>query len=234
MSLIIAALIPVLFFLFYIFKKDKNKEPISLLLKCFFGGFLSLIIALLIDFPLMLIGDEINDPFSKSFFEAFFIAAFPEELAKFIILYWIVWKNKFFDEHYDGIVLAVFISMGFALIENIMYVFNGGMQTALVRAIFSIPGHGLFAVTMGYYFSLAKHENNGNQKKYLILSLLIPIVLHGVFDFLLMYSSKINESNSGLAAILLILFFIFTIFIWKYGIKKINKHIFMDHQKDLK
>lgn len=233
MSLIIAALIPVLFFLFYIFKKDKNKEPISLLLKCFFGGILSILIALIIDIPFVFIGELFTSPFTKSFYEAFFVAGFPEELAKFIILYWIVWKNKFFDEHYDGIVLAVFVSMGFALLENILYVFNGGMQTAIVRAVFSIPGHGLFAVSMGYYFSLAKHENDGKQKKYLILSLLIPVILHGTFDFLLMYLSHQNESETGLIGLLFILFFIFIIFLWKHGIKKINTLIVSDQKRNI-
>lgn len=230
MTLLLAATIPVLVFLYYIFKKDKNREPIKLLLKCFFGGFLALIIALLIDLPLLYIGGEINDPFSKSFFEAFFVAAIPEEIAKFIILYWIVWKNKFFDEHYDGIVLAVFVSMGFAFIENILYVFENGMQTAITRAIFAIPGHGLFAISMGYYFSLAKHENKSSMKKYLLLSILTPVLLHGTYDFFLMYASNLENYNDVAVGLIFILFFVFFIFMWKYGIRKINKHITKDGQ----
>ena len=231
MTLLIAATIPVLVFLYYIFKKDKNREPISLLLKCFFGGFLSIIIAILIDYPITIIGEGINGPFSKSFFEAFFVAAIPEELAKFIILYWIVWKNKFFDEHYDGIVLAVFVSMGFAFIENILYVFENGMQTAILRAIFSIPGHGLFAISMGYFFSLAKHENKSSLKKYLLLSIIIPALLHGTYDFLLMYASNLENCTDATVGLIFILFFVFFIFMWIYGIKKINKHISKDNQR---
>jgi RsiW-degrading membrane proteinase PrsW (M82 family) len=230
MTLLLAATIPVLVFLYYIFKKDKNREPINLLLKCFFGGFLALIIALIIDFPLMYIGAGINDPFSKSFFEAFFVAGLPEEIAKFIILYWIVWKNKFFDEHYDGIVLAVFVSMGFAFIENILYVFENGMQTAILRAIFSIPGHGLFAISMGYYFSFAKHENKSSIKKYLLLSIITPALLHGTYDFFLMYASNLENCNDATVGLIFILFFVFFIFMWKYGIRKINKHIAKDIQ----
>ena len=117
MTLLIASITPVLIFLYLIFKKDKNKEPIGLLAKCFFGGFLSVIIALIIGVPMMKIGTAFQSPLFKSFYDAFFVAAIPEEFAKFIILYWIIWKSKFFDEHYDGIIYAVFVSLGFALVE---------------------------------------------------------------------------------------------------------------------
>ena len=111
MTLLIASITPVIIFLYLIFRKDKNKEPISLLAKCFFGGFLSIIITLIIDVPLTSIANSFHTPFLKSFAESFIVAAIPEEFSKFIILYWIIWKSKFFDEHYDGIVFAVFVYM---------------------------------------------------------------------------------------------------------------------------
>lgn len=228
MSLVIAATLPVLFFLYFIFKKDKEKEPLSLLIKCFLGGFLSIIITFVIGIPLELFTPALEMPFSKALYEAFFTAAIPEELAKFIILYWIVWKNKFFDEHFDGIVYAVFVSMGFALIENVLYVLEGGMQTAITRSIFSIPGHGLFAISMGYYFSLAKHENKSSEKKYLLYCIITPIFLHGIYDFLLMYADNLESCNDFLKGLIFLAFIIFFIFMWKYGMKKINKHIAID------
>ena len=121
MTLLIASITPVIIFLYTIFKKDKNKEPLSLLAKCFLGGFASIIITLIIDIPLIPIGESISSPFFKSFFDAFFVAAIPEELSKFVILYWLVWKSKYFDEYYDGIVYAIFVSLGFAMIENSMF-----------------------------------------------------------------------------------------------------------------
>lgn len=222
MTLLIASITPVLILLYLIFKKDKNKEPIGLLAKCFFGGFLSIIIALIIGLLMTYIGNAFQSPLFKSFYDAFFVAAIPEEFSKFIILYWIIWKSKFFDEHYDGIIYAVFVSLGFALVENILYVFESGIGIAFMRAILAVPGHGLFAVAMGYFLSLAKFNKQSNLQKYLVLSLVVPIGLHGTYDFLIMYSSNLSKEDAGYAVILLIIFTIFIIFLWRFGIKKIK------------
>jgi len=225
MTLLIASITPVIIFLYLIFRKDKNKEPISLLAKCFFGGFLSIIITLIIDIPLMSIANSFHTPFFKSFFESFIVAAIPEEFSKFIILYWIIWKSKFFDEHYDGIVFAVFVSLGFALVENILYVFENGMGVAFFRAILAVPGHGLFAVVMGYFLSKAKLGTDGAQKKYLALSLTIPMLLHGIYDFILMYASNLSKTNATLAGLIFLIFPFFIIYLWRFGIKRIKKSI---------
>ena len=222
MTLLIASITPVIIFLYLIFKKDKNKEPIGLLAKCFFGGFLSIIITLIIAVPMMKIGTAFQSPLFKSFYDAFFVAAIPEEFAKFIVLYWIIWESKFFDEHYDGIIFAVFVSLGFALVENILYVFGHGIGIAFMRAILAVPGHGLFAVAMGYFLSLAKFNKQNDLQKYLVLSLVVPMGLHGTYDFLLMYSSNLSKEDTGVTMILLIIFTAFIIFLWRYGIKKIK------------
>ena len=233
MTLLIASITPVLIFLYLIFKKDKNKEPIGLLAKCFFGGFLSIIIALIIGVPMMKIGTAFQSPLFKSFYEAFFVAAIPEEFAKFIILYWIIWKSKFFDEHYDGIIYAVFVSLGFALVENILYVSGKGIGIAFIRAILAVPGHGLFAVAMGYFLSLAKFNKQTNVQKYLVLSLVVPMGLHGTYDFLLMYTSSLTKADAGFAVILLLIFTVFIIFLWRFGIKKIKIAVAKDTTNDL-
>ena len=231
MTLLIASITPVLIFLYLIFKKDKNKEPIGLLAKCFFGGFLSIIITLIIAVPMMKIGTAFQSPLFKSFYDAFFVAAIPEEFAKFIILYWIIWKSKFFDEHYDGIIYAVFVSLGFALVENIMYVSE--IRIAFWRAILAVPGHGLFAVAMGYFMSLAKFYKQTNVQKYLVLSLVVPMGLHGTYDFLLMYVSSLTEADAGFAVILLGIFTVFIIFLWRFGIKKIKIAVAKDITNDI-
>jgi RsiW-degrading membrane proteinase PrsW (M82 family) len=220
MTLLIASITPVIIFLYLIFKKDK--KPIGLLAKCFFGGFISIIIALIIAFSMTYIGTAFQSPLLKSFYDAFFVAAIPEEFAKFIVLYWIIWESNFFDEHYDGIIYAVFVSLGFALVENILYVFAHGIGIAFVRAILAVPGHGLFAVAMGYFLSLAKFNKQKDLQKYLLLSLVVPMGLHGTYNFLLMYSSNLSKADAGVTVILLIIFTVFIIFLWRHGIKKIK------------
>jgi RsiW-degrading membrane proteinase PrsW (M82 family) len=228
MTFLIASITPVIIFLYLIYRKDTIKEPKGLLAKCFFGGFLSIVITLIIDIPMSTFGDSFSDPLVKSFWDAFLVASFPEELSKFLILYWLVWKSKEFDQHYDGITYAVFVSMGFALIENILYVFQGGLGVALARSVLSVPGHGFFAVLMGYYFSLAKFAPIEERKKLLFLSLAMPILFHGLYDFALMYVSNKN-SNVFLIIVLMIVFTYTVIKLWKLGIKKIKLHVQHDH-----
>ena len=90
------------------------------------------------------------------FYDSFLTAAIPEELCKFLIFMIFIWRDKNFDEYFDGIVYATFIGLGFACVENIQYVFSYGFQTGVVRALLSVPGHFLFGVVMGYFLSMAK------------------------------------------------------------------------------
>ena len=226
MYLLIASIAPAVIIMYIIYRHDTVKEPLSMLVKAFFGGVLSIAITLIITYPIAHI--ELNSGVMKSFFDAFFKAGIPEEFSKWLIFYWLIRKAKDFDQYYDGILYAIFISMGFALVENIMYVYSYGMETAIVRSIISVPGHMLFAVPMGYYLSLSRFETGASARFHVFLSLAIPILLHGTFDFILMYSGAKGAVNSGLAVLLLLAFVIFDIFMWRYGLRKIKEHIIKD------
>ena len=213
--------------MFLIYNKDSIKEPWGMLMKCFFGGFLSVIITFIIVRFVSPIGTGFSSHFARSFFDAFFQAAFPEEISKLIILYWLVWKHKDFDQHFDGIIYAVFVSMGFALVENLMYVYEGGLNVALIRAVLAVPGHGFFGVAMGYYFSLAKFHTGPKKNEFMAKCLLVPVILHGLYDFALMYAGN-SADKPLLAFALIIAFTIIVIAIWKRGLKKVELH----YQKD--
>jgi RsiW-degrading membrane proteinase PrsW (M82 family) len=225
---IIASASPVLIFLYLIFKKDKQQEPISLLLKCFIGGFVAAGLALVIEFLLGIGGRSIEGDFSKSFYTAFIIAAGTEEVVKWLIVRKLIWNSKDFDQHYDGIIYAVFVSLGFALIENLMYVFDGGIHVAIMRAVLAVPGHGFFAVIMGYFLSLARFEEN--KTKYLLLSLGMPILFHGLYDFCLMYLGALGDKNPVLSLGLVVLFTFVVIRLWIVGFKHIKLHVQKDNR----
>jgi len=231
MYLLIAAIAPAIFIMFIVYKYDTIKEPLSMLVKAFFGGVLSILIALAIAIPLDQLTGFIPSGFLQSFYKAFLCAAIPEEFAKWIIFYWLISKAKDFDQYYDGILYAIFISMGFALFENIGYVFENGMGTAIVRSIISVPGHMLIAIPMGYYLSLSRFESGASARYHIFLSLAIPILLHGTFDFILMYKSAKAELNPGLAGFLMLAFVIFDIFMWRFGLRKLKEHISKDKSK---
>ncbi|MDL2262149.1 PrsW family intramembrane metalloprotease [Bacteroidales bacterium OttesenSCG-928-I21] len=228
MYLLISAITPVVIFLYLIYNQDTLKEPLGLVGKCFLGGVFSVVPAVLLStlFSSVFISD---DSLTSSFYTAFIVAGLSEEVAKFVILYWIIWKNKEFDQHYDGIIYAVSVSLGFAVIENILYVLGGGYGVALARAVLAVPGHGFFAVSMGYFFALAKFSHHSERKKYLLLSLFIPVVLHGLYDFFLIHASTENLSPAVVAG-LLILFTVFVILLWRIGLKRIKIHVEKDRE----
>ncbi len=224
--LILISIIPVIIFLAVIYYRDREKEPLSLLMKSFMGGalgsiLLSLIIVFLFVEPIFSKGVP-DSHFLKSFYIAFFEAAIPEELSKFVFLYIIIWKNKYFDEYYDGIVYAVTISLGFACTENIMYVTDGGVSVGITRALLAIPLHGFMGVFMGYYFSLAKFKK---QNHLLFKGLIVAIIGHGVYDFLIFYGEKMN---TNVVFTLFLIFIYFNFRIWELGLNKIQKHIDRD------
>ena len=185
MIILLASLAPVFIILFYIYFRDKyEKEPLSLLIKSVVAGILVVLPVIFVE--RLLLG--LMPPFGKvaaAAYHAFVVAGSTEEVFKFLALYLLIWKSPSFNEKFDGIVYAVFVSLGFAAVENIMYVMDGGVQTALIRAFTAVPAHALFGVTMGYYLGIA-HMYDELRKPYLRKALLIPILLHGIYDFILM------------------------------------------------
>lgn len=204
---LVAALAPVAVALWYIFKQDSAKpEPKKWLIKAFFYGVLSALLALVLCFPCeFFIGGGFEQEYSSivdAFIGAFASAAIPEEAAKLIMLWLLVKNNLYFDEKFDGIVYAVFISMGFAGFENILYLINGlgdgsWVGTGIVRALFSIPGHFFFAVLMGYYYSLY-HFGIDRSNKAKAMIIVAPVLAHGIFDGIL-FSQQVDEGIAGLA-----------------------------------
>ncbi|MBQ2498564.1 MAG: PrsW family intramembrane metalloprotease [Bacteroidales bacterium] len=217
------AVAPVIWLMRYIYKKDKyEKEPLGMLVKAFIFGIFA------IPMDIIVVG-IINSIWTGQmvFYSAFWEAGIPEEFCKWSMFMLIIWRNRNFNEFFDGIVYACFISLGFACIENIMYVFGAGsffgsIGIGLTRALLSVPGHFLFGVLMGYYLALAKFDPQ-NRSKYLIYSLIIPMLAHGVFDYILMLTSSLSEGIPFIGTILLVAFIYFDIKLWKVGVRKINE-----------
>ena len=219
--LLFLSVLPAALLIIFIYRQDKyQKEPFKSLCKAFFGGMLAVVFTIvtvrIIDYTIGLI------PYLNQtvFYDSFITAGIPEELCKFLIFMIFIWNDKNFDEYFDGIVYASFISLGFATVENIMYVMPGGIGTGIVRALISVPAHFLFGVILGYFLSLAKF-NSDKKRRYIIFGLLIAMAAHGLFDWLLMFSDRMGGTLSS---------FIYTFFIagdvmlWRLGIRLIKKH----------
>ncbi len=227
---LLAALLPIAILIFYICYKDKKSpEPTSQLLKAFFFGILSAPLSFCFSIPFGALGLYPTEATNilESISTAFFAAAIPEEIAKFIMLWFLLRRNPYFDEKMDGIVYAVCVSLGFAALENILYLFSNYdefLSVGISRALFAVPGHFCFGILMGYYYSLVKFYPKASNKNR-ILILLAPIIVHGLYDSILFIIS-VTPIISG---ILLILFLVFCHKMWKYGSKRIEEHLKQDN-----
>lgn len=207
-TILIYSLLPVFLIGLYIYKKDKNKEPKKLIIKLLLGGFYSVILTVLVSSILGLFFDIFNEEYInlsslQLISYSFLCVALIEEGSKYIMLYKIGYQTKEYDEPYDILLYGSFIGLGFAGIENILYVYAFNLSVAITRAFTAVPMHAFLGVIMGYYLEKYKELNNS---KYKLLSILIPIIIHGIYDYCLM-----NGKNQIVSIIVLILTTIYTI-----------------------
>ena len=187
MSTLLITIIPSILIFCYFYFSDKFKEPKQIIAIVF-------VLGVLICFPAGIVNDFIvknfqeDNDLSRRLYSSFLTAAWVEELLKFLVLYFIVLRRSEFNEPMDGIVYGVTVSLGFATYENYSYVFYWAeewgidpYQMAVWRSYSAVPLHGLCGCVMGFYFGMYSFTAN---KKYLILSLLIPYVAHGLYNFL--------------------------------------------------
>ena len=206
--ILLAALLPAILLFLYIWKKDPQKEPTSWLVKAFLWGVATCIPVALLELLIgaILFGGEAPSTLIGTTAQAFLGAALPEEAAKLLVLWLLLRKNPYFDEHFDGIVYAVCVGLGFAAIENVFYVFGAEeewISVAIGRSLLAVPGHYAFAVLMGYFYSVYHFVDHSSKNAVYIL--LVPILAHGIYDALAM-SGSINEYVGGIAFLVLIYF----------------------------
>lgn len=186
--------------LYFFFKDEYNREPRRHVIISFFLGMLSALMAGVIEATALAItGDNGADSIAFTALKAFLIVGLTEEWCKYLMVKKYAFPKPEFDEPFDGIVYAVMVSMGFATLENILYVMEHGLATAIVRMFLSVPAHASFAVLMGYYLGMArfKHIEKG---WYLLRGVLAATFFHGCFDFFLFLQENkvVAEHVSGL------------------------------------
>ncbi|MCR5576603.1 MAG: PrsW family intramembrane metalloprotease [Oscillospiraceae bacterium] len=196
--LIAAAVIPAVFLLVRVERADRlEKESRKLLISLVFFGILATLIASL--------GERIGMAILYSIFEEesvlynlllyFVVVALSEEGAKYILLKSRTWRNPEFNCQFDGVVYSVFVSLGFALWENIGYVAYYGLSTAIVRAVTAVPGHACFGVFMGTWYGMAKRKEGAGDlagaARYRRFALIVPMLLHGFYDFCATYDDSV-------------------------------------------
>lgn len=174
----------------------REKEPKKELVKAFLMGILSIVFTLILSALFRINDIELdNKSFLNTMLYSFLGIALIEEFSKWLCSCLFLRKNKNFDYMFDGIVYTTFVSLGFATVENILYTISGGISVGIIRAITTVPAHAFFGITSGYYLSLYKKNKVLKRKKiknkYLFLSLFVPFIFHGFYDFCLFTQNEI-------------------------------------------
>ncbi|HEX8041864.1 MAG TPA: PrsW family glutamic-type intramembrane protease [Chryseosolibacter sp.] len=183
LQLVGLALAPGTAIILYIYLKDKHeREPLSLLLISFLYGVLSTVVTLIISWPLNAFVLLDSGNLLDEFYSAFFKVALVEEFSKFLFVRVVLFPNRNFNEPFDGIVYSVMVSMGFASLENVIYVFQYGFETGIWRMFTAVPAHATFAVLMGFFLGKAKFAST-KRLLYMFVALLTATFFHGSYDY---------------------------------------------------
>lgn len=212
-----AAVLPAVFFMRWIYNSDSvEPEPPELLKKLLLGGvgavLISMVLEGILDGVFGAVYPEGNQALRAALY-AFLVVAVVEEGSKYYFLRRFTWKNPAFNYRFDGIVYAAFVSLGFAALENVSYVFRFGLSVALPRACFSIPGHLAFSVAMGTFYGEAKLLNRAGHpaasRFCSVMAYVAAVCMHGFYDACAMTGT--TRSSAVLLAFIVFLYF----FIWK-------------------
>lgn len=215
------SVLPALLLMMYIRSKDKiEKEPFGLLAKLFALGAATTISAAIVETVANALLSEVLDSATLPFImiENFLIVALAEEGGKLFVLKKATWRSPEFDYTFDAVVYSVAVSLGFATLENVVYVVSSGtIGLAVMRGILSVPGHAIDGVYMGYFYGLAKRaEARGDdvlRRSSMLRALFVPVLIHGFYDFCLSLESDI----------MLLVFVAFEILITVLAVRKVNK-----------
>ena len=205
---LLAALIPPIVLMVMVYRQDKiEKEPVNLIIRLVLFGFLSTVPAVILE---IIAGRIISALFGGSYMLYLLISNFIgvaviEEGCKYFFLKQQTWNHPAFNYRFDGIVYAVSVSLGFAALENVEYVFLYGLGTAVSRALLAIPLHCICGIFMGHFYGEAKLGDVRNIPEYkshnLIFALLLPTLIHGFYDFAL-------STESGIFTLIFIIYVI--------------------------
>ena len=220
-----AALMPAIVLLRYIYRHDTvEKEPPGLLLQLLGLGVVSALCAGVIEALAQTVLDRLVDPASPAYVVilAFLVVALAEEGMKLFFLRRRTWREPAFNYRFDGIVYAVFVSLGFAAFENVQYVLRYGLSVALPRAVLAVPGHMSFAVVMGVFYSRARFcENRGDERgcRHALWSgYLAAVSLHGFYDACAMIGSGLST----------VLFLVFVVWMFRMAYRLVKRESALD------
>ena len=215
---VVVASAPSLFLLTFFYLKDRyEREPLQHILMAFGLGLYAMIAGhgmasmaeSWVSRDWLLMGGE-----PAELFDAFILSGFVEELAKWVVLVAAVYHWDEFDEPLDGVVYGVAVALGFATLENMLFVTRLGLGVAWQRAVFAVPAHALFGATMGYYAGRAKFDRGGKLWRDRALCLFAPTGFHGLYDYAL---------HRGMGAHVWIVISLLSVGLWAFVLRRVHR-----------
>lgn len=206
-SIITAAVAPALAIMsFFYLRNEMFTEPRRSLVRAF-------ILGAIITFPILFIQYvlEAEGVIQNQFVANVLFSSAIEEFFKWMILFATILKHVEFDDPYDGILYGLVVSLGFATVENIIFLLAYGIEEAFVRALLPVSSHALFGVVMGYYFGKGKFSNNNREKEYLFLAYIASFTLHFSYNTILMIKDNF-----------LYVMVPFMFFLWWFALRKVK------------
>ena len=189
-GLIGLAIAPIIYLTVILYGRDKfEPEPKRILLIAFLWGCFSIIPAIILEAIGVGLGYDISEHFILTAIHSFIVVALSEEICKFVMLRFHAYRHQEFNEPFDGIVYAAFVSLGFACVENLGYVLQNGFTVGILRMFTSVPAHFSFGVIMGYYVGKAKF-NSEKRLQYMTKGILYATLFHGAYDFFIMQKNE--------------------------------------------
>lgn len=230
---ILSGILPALILVGFIYWKDKyQREPWRWIAKAFWFGALSCIPALFIEFSWPELHQPVTESIIGAVYDSFLTVALSEESMKFLFFWLLVRNNPYFDERMDGIVYAACVGLGFAGLENISYLLvclddlEDFALVGIFRAFLSVPGHFLYAVFMGYYYSLAVFGPKHLRVRRMIIAFIAPLLFHGIFDCTLLSL----DMDPVIEFVATIGFIALSIYMWTVGHKRMHALLAKDNE----
>lgn len=206
--LLSAAIAPGLALLSYFYLRNQMEtEPRRSLFHAFIYGTIITFPILFIQFIL-----EEEQAFTNPFFIHVIFTSSIEELMKWLIIFAVVLRHVEFDDPYDGVLYGAAVSLGFATVENVIYLLSFGIDQAFMRALLPVSSHALFGVVMGYYYGKGKFSSDSIQKKFIVLALFAPLILHMIYNSILMLEGNFVYAMAP-----------FMLFLWWFALRKVKQ-----------
>jgi RsiW-degrading membrane proteinase PrsW (M82 family) len=217
-----SAVVPSLLLVWYFHARDLNREPGAVVWATFGLGVATVVPVLLCAWPLARVLKGVGGPALHGLLDAIFTAAVPEEAWKLVVVLGFSARHKEFDEPMDGIVYGAIASLGFATLENVLYVAGGGIGIAVMRAVSAVPGHAFMGAIMGWFVSRAKFGDPAARGRNLALAYVVPMGLHAAYDAPLLALKESGKNASPLLAASLLVTVGVLVFEWVWTVRLVR------------